>query len=121
LAEDSVFYQRNLDASGTQLTVASSDLMTFPAGQLPPMDEFWSITARGRESLDLIENEIQRYSIGNRTRGLVFNADGSLTLALQRDPPEDATPLANWLPVGGGPFYLVLRSYAPRPEIVTGT
>lgn len=120
LADDSVYYQRNLDAAGGQLSGEEAYLLTFPPGQLPPVDAFWSITPYGMDNRDLIENDIRRYSIGDRTEGLVFGPDGSLTLILQRDTPTDPALRANWLPVGEGSFYLIMRTYAPRPEIVSG-
>jgi hypothetical protein len=35
---------------------------------------------------------------------------------LQRDNPGPDKE-ANWLPVPSGPFYLVLRNYAPVPQV----
>jgi hypothetical protein len=94
--------------------------MTFPKGQLPPVGEFWSLTAYDQASFDLIENPIRRYSFGDRTAGMRLNPDGSLTLAIQRDPPKDPLLRANWLPVSDKPFYLIMRSYDPASQIATG-
>ena len=121
LAEDSVYYQRSLDAEGIQLTGENAYLLTFPAGQLPPVGRFWSVTAYDQASFDLIENPIARYSFGDRTPDLVFHTDGSLTIAIQKEAPEDPVLRANWLPVGAGPFYLIMRTYDPAPEIISGT
>ncbi|HEY9751550.1 MAG TPA: DUF1214 domain-containing protein [Coleofasciculaceae cyanobacterium] len=52
--------------------------------------------------------------------GLTTNADGSLTLYLQYAPPTEAVQQANWLPVAAGQFYLVIRSYDPSPDIISG-
>ena len=43
------------------------------------------------------------------------NADGSLTLYLQKDSPG-AEKEANWLPAPDGPIYLALRMYRPKAE-----
>jgi hypothetical protein len=120
LAEDSVYHQRNVDDQGRPLTGQAAYTMTFAPGQLPPVGAFWSLTAYDQASFDLIENPIRRYSFGDRTPGLKRNADGSLTLALQGSPPTDPTLRANWLPVGDKPFYLIMRSYDPAPEIASG-
>jgi len=120
LPEDSVYYQRNMDSAGNQLTGTKAYTMTFPKGQLPPVEAFWSITAYGMASLDFIENPIKRYSIGDRTSGLKFNKDGSLTLYLSGKPPADKTLRANWLPTGDKPYYLVMRTYFPSTDIIEG-
>ena len=38
---------------------------------------FWSLTMYGAD-FELVKNPIDRFSIGDRTKGLAFNADGSL-------------------------------------------
>jgi len=67
-----------------------------------------------------VENPLQRYSIGNRTRGVALNADGSLDIALQRDEPSDPVHRANWLPTPAGTFQIALRAYMPRAELREG-
>ncbi|MCC7547265.1 MAG: DUF1254 domain-containing protein [Burkholderiales bacterium] len=121
LAEDSVYHQRSLDDNGQPLTGEREYTMTFAQGKLPPVGSFWSITAYDQNSFDLIENPIGRYSFGDRTKGVVRNSDGSLTIAIRHDAPKDPILRANWLPVGEGPFYLIIRTYDPAPEIAAGT
>jgi hypothetical protein len=65
----------------------------------------------------LVENEIKRYAITDRTEGLVTK-DGALDIAIQNERPTDEG--VNWLPVPKGPFRLVLRTYQPRPELLDG-
>ena len=43
------------------------------------------------------------------------NADGSLTLYIQKDSPGKDKE-ANWLPAPDGPIYLVMRLYWPKTE-----
>ncbi len=69
----------------------------------------------------LVENAIDRYSIGDRTPGLVRADDGSLTIAIQRDAPADATARANWLPTPEGLFRPLLRLYEPGEAIFDGS
>jgi hypothetical protein len=61
-------------------------------------------------------NPINRFSIGDRTPGLVKNADGSIDILIQRDRPEGAMA-ANWLPSPEGPLRLALRAYLPKAEL----
>jgi hypothetical protein len=55
--------------------------MKFATDKLPPCDAFWSLTAYGMD-LYLVENEINRYSIGDRTPDLHHDDDGGLTVIL---------------------------------------
>ncbi|MBJ7412386.1 MAG: DUF1254 domain-containing protein [Phenylobacterium sp.] len=97
--------------------------MHFPAGQMPPVNAFWSLTMY-RPTKDgqffLVDNPIKRYSIGDRTPGLRKNADGSLDLWIARsDPGGDMS--ANWLPApSDGPFSLSFRAYLPTPDFQDG-
>ena len=87
--------------------------MRFEAGDMPPVDAFWSVTLYDSDRF-LYPNEIQRHAIGDRTPGLQRGADGSLTLEVGHARPADA---ANWLPAPAGRFYLILRMYYPHPGV----
>ena len=64
----------------------------------------------------LIENPINRYLINSpMLPDMKKNADGSLTLYIQKDSPG-ADKEANWLPAPNGPIYLVMRLYWPKTE-----
>ncbi len=85
--------------------------------QLPsnwqPVDDrgFWSLTMYNENGF-LVSNPINRFSIGDRTPGLVFAADGSLRLYIQcTDPGSDLS--ANWLPAPCGPYTVTMRMYLP--------
>ncbi|KAF0848129.1 DUF1254 domain-containing protein [Nocardia caishijiensis] len=87
----------------------------------PPCGAFWSITMYDAEDFYLVDNPIDRYSIGDRTPGLVTAPDGSLTITLQHDQPTDPTVRANWLPTPAGPFRPLLRVYEPDPSVLDGS
>ncbi|MBI5320862.1 DUF1254 domain-containing protein [Bradyrhizobium sp.] len=90
--------------------------LTFPAGQQPPVNAFWSVTMYDGKSQLLIENPINRYLINSpMLPGMKKNADGSLTLYVQKDSPG-ADKESNWLPAPNGPIYLVMRLYWPKTE-----
>jgi hypothetical protein len=72
----------------------------------------------------LIDNPINRYLINSpMLPQLKRNADGSLTLLIQKDSPGKDKE-ANWLPAPAGPFVLMMRLYWPSekaPSILDGT
>ena len=57
-------------------------------GQLPPVNAFWSVTMYDGKTQLLIENPINRYLINSpMLPGMKKNADGSLTLYIQKESP----------------------------------
>ncbi|MDA9905648.1 DUF1254 domain-containing protein [Pseudomonadales bacterium] len=89
--------------------------LRFAANDMPPCSAFWSLTAYGSD-MYLVENEIDRWSISDRTPGLVYDADGSLTLTLSAERPLE---IANWLPVASGPYLLGMRVYEGHEEVIS--
>jgi len=90
--------------------------LTFPAGDLPPVNAFWSVTMYDGKTQFLIKNPINRYLINSpMLPGMKTNDDGSLTLYIQKDSPS-ADKESNWLPAPDGPIYLVMRLYWPKME-----
>jgi len=69
----------------------------------------------------LTSNPINRYLINSpMLPKLQKDADGGITLLIQHDTPGKGKE-SNWLPSPKGPFYIVLRVYWPREEILNGT
>src|SRR5881396_1730803 len=90
--------------------------LTFAAGQYPPVNAFWSVTMYDGKTQLLIKNPINRYLINSpMLPDMKKNADGSLTLYIQKDNPG-ADKESNWLPAPDGPIYLVMRLYWPKTE-----
>jgi hypothetical protein len=88
--------------------------LTFPPGQQPPVNSFWSLTMYDGKTQFLIENPINRYLINSpMLPSMKTNADGSLTLYIQNKSPG-ADKESNWLPAPNGPIYLVMRLYWPK-------
>lgn len=115
---EAMYFQATTDKAGAPLDGANHYVWRVPPGGVPA-DAFWSLTmyqveADGR--FFLVENPINRFSIGDRTEGLVKNADGSIDIYLQRDRPE-GEKAANWLPAPAGPMRLSLRAYLPRKDL----
>ncbi|GIK49293.1 MAG: phosphatidylserine decarboxylase [Alphaproteobacteria bacterium] len=116
--EEAMYFHANFDAAGERLNGAARYRWRVPAGGVP-VDGFWSltmytVTPEGRYFL--VDNPIQRYSIGDRTQGLVVDADGGIEIWIQRERPEGAMA-ANWLPAPEGPMRLALRAYLPKPQL----
>jgi hypothetical protein len=90
--------------------------LTFSAGQLPPVNSFWSVTMYDGKSQLLIKNPINRYLLNSpMLPNMKKNADGSLTLYIQKDSPG-ADKESNWLPAPNDTIYLVMRLYWPKTE-----
>ncbi len=86
----------------------------------PPVNAFWSLTMYSAENQLFVPNPINRYSVGDRTKGTILGEDGSLEVFLQAEEPTDPRERANWLPAPNGRFYLVTRHYSPKAAILTG-
>jgi hypothetical protein len=88
--------------------------LTFAADQFPPVNAFWSVTMYDGKAQLLIENPINRYLINSpMLPGIKKNADGSVTLYIQKDNPG-ADKESNWLPAPSDLIYLVMRLYWPK-------
>ncbi|MET4510997.1 DUF1254 domain-containing protein [Bradyrhizobium sp. I1.7.5] len=97
-----------LDGSKYKYTI------TFSAGQFPPVEAFWSVTMYDGKSQLLIENPINRYLINSpMLPDMKKNADGSLTLYIQKDSPG-VDKESNWLPAPNDEIYLVMRLHWPK-------
>lgn len=117
--ETKYFYQ-DLDVSGARLNSANGYTVTFAKGQTPPVDGFWSLTLYDVEHF-FAPNDLKRYSLGTKNKTLVANADGSLTIYVQADPPPE-DKRANWLPAPkDAEFSLYLRAYWPKTAIIDGS
>jgi hypothetical protein len=120
LPEESLYAAILTDSSGALLSGGNRYRLRFARGATPPVGAFWSLIVYDIATAKLVENEIARYSIGDRTPGLVYGDDGSLTIALQPDRPS--APHENWLPTPRAPRPLiaVVRMYEPKAEALSG-
>jgi hypothetical protein len=116
-AEESLYFTAQVDATGKPLSGANKYVLRFDADHLPPVDAFWSLTMYGLNRF-LVANPLNRYAISDRTKGLQYNADGSLDIYIQHEVPVGKE--SNWLPTPAEGFSLMLRAYEPRAELLTG-
>lgn len=119
-AAEAVYFFASVDGNAQPLGGGARYRLHLPQGRLPA-DAFWSITLYEFPKDGppgghyLMDNPIDRHSIGDRTRGLQRNADGSLDILIQ---PEDPGPAqrSNWLPSpSSNRFVLNARLYQPWP------
>lgn len=116
-AEEALYFSAEKDENGNLLTGKKQYKLTFTADNLIPVspDGFWSITLYNQDGF-LVENPLNRYSIGDRTEGLQYNADGSLDIYIQNQAPVGKEN--NWLPTPADNFNLTLRAYLPEDELL---
>lgn len=111
--DEAEYFSTYEDGDAALLDGANDYVLHFNADQIPPTlpNGFWSITMYGAD-FQLVKNQIDRFSIGDRTPGLARNPDGSLDIYIQNESP--AGHESNWLPSPeSGQFRLNYRIYLP--------
>jgi hypothetical protein len=118
MAEDAHYFVTGVDADGKPLNGAHRYRLHFEQFRTPQVEDAWSLTAYDLSG-GLSEPTNGRYGLTSHDR-LRFNADGSLDLRIQRDPPVSLLE-SNWAPSPSGDFRLLLRAYWPRQSILSGS
>lgn len=121
LAADAVYPSAFVDGEGQPLNGANRYVLHFAKGEEPPVRAFWSVTMYDPGSF-FVPNPANRYAVSS-WMPFKRNADGSLDLFIQADPPGQAKT-ANWLPAPKGEFNLTMRMYWPNdqaPSVLDGT
>ncbi len=115
-ATEAVYPLGRLDVNGKTIDTSKHNYtLTFAAGQMPPVNAFWSVTMYYGKSQLMVENLINRYLVNTAMAShMKKNADGSLTIYIQKDSPGKDKE-ANWLPAPNDTAYLVMRLYWPKP------
>jgi hypothetical protein len=101
-----------LDGSSGKYTI------TFPKDQTPPVGAFWSITMYDAKKRLLVKNSLNRYKLGSADK-LKAETDGSTVIYIQADSPGKDKE-SNWLPAPKEPFYMLMRMYLPKIEVLNG-
>ena len=104
-------------ANGEELDASKHNYtLTFAKDQFPPVNAFWSVTMYDGKTQLLIGNPINRFLVNSpMLSNLKRNADGSLTLYIQKASPGTEKE-SNWLPAPNGPIYLAMRLYWPKTQ-----
>jgi hypothetical protein len=118
---EALYPTTHTDSAGARLDGATNHYtITFAAGQLPPVNAFWSVTMYDAGTQLLVANPINRYLINqSMLADLKKNRDGSLTLYVQNESPGPDRE-SNWLPAPNAGFYLVMRLYRPKLSVLIG-
>ncbi|MFD6101449.1 DUF1254 domain-containing protein [Nocardia salmonicida] len=118
-AYEAAYIMTYLDERGEQLNGANTYALRLDP--TPPVGAFWSITMYSIPDFYLVANPNDRYSIGDRTPGIVYDDDGGLTITIGHTAPSDPKARANWLPAPAGDFRPVLRMYEPDEAVLDQT
>lgn len=120
-ADEALYPSYLIDAAGQRLDASQhAYTLTFPAGSMPPVRSFWSLTMYDGKTQLLVENALGRYLLNSAMAdNFVKNTDGSVILYVQSSAPDKALE-PNWLPAPAGPFYLVMRLYGPTKDALEG-
>jgi hypothetical protein len=116
--EETRYIYTDFDEEGQRLNGANRYTATFTAGQLPPVNGFWSLTCYNKHHL-FEPNRLNRFSLGTKSKSMKQNADGSLTLHCQNESPGTDRE-SNWVPTPKDEFSLYIRAYWPKAEILDG-
>lgn len=116
-AEEATYPMARKLADGEELDGSKhAYTLTFAKGQEPPAKAFWSVTMYDGKTQLLVDNPINRYLINSpMLPNMKRNADGSLTIYIQKDTPGKDKE-SNWLPAPNGPIYIAMRIYWPKTE-----
>lgn len=112
---EAVYFSYQKDIAGNPLDGTKTYELKFE--KMPPVSQFWSLTMYNLPQRLLVENPIDRYSIGDRTPNLIKDANGGVTITLSHENPGKGK---NWLPTPKGPFFMVMRMYGPGKSIIKG-
>lgn len=119
-AAEALYPMTRVDSSNEPLD-GSKHNYTLTFKELPPVNAFWSVTMYDGDTQLLINNPLNRYLINSpMLPSMQKNADGSLTLYIQKDSPGKDKE-SNWLPAPNGPIYLVMRLYWPKESALNGS
>ncbi|MEU9461660.1 DUF1254 domain-containing protein [Streptomyces sp. NPDC048312] len=128
---EAVYARALCDAGGGRLNGAHSYVLRFEGR--PPAEAGWSLAAYDMAGYDGAAYDVAGYDvagydvagsrIGESLAGRVpaYAEDGSLTVRVQREQPDDPVAAVNRLPAPDGDFRLVLRLCAPGAGILDGT
>src|ERR1700687_4334131 len=90
----------SITRSLSQIVSVCQAFLHFEKRQMPPVNEFWSLTMYDAEYF-FVANPLDRYTLSSRNK-LKTNADGSVDLYLQNENPvRTRSPIGCRLPKAG--------------------
>ena len=118
---EAMYLTARTDKDGAALTGARAYRVNLPPRL--PVGAFWSLTMYQQEAnggLYFVANSLNRFAVGDRSKHLRSNRDGSYEIFVQAARPEGER-VVNWLPAPKGKFVLVWRAYLPRAPLLDGS
>jgi hypothetical protein len=118
---EAVYVSTRRDGEGRALSGDKSWRLRIPGGL--PVGAFWSLTMYSQEAdgrLFFVPNALDRFAVGDRSRHLRPNPDGSIELFIQNSMPSGER-VVNWLPAPKGNFVLMFRAYLPGAGLLDGS
>jgi hypothetical protein len=86
-----------------------------------PVADFWAITLYDTQTRSQLQTDQQFPTIDTYAKGLHKNKDGSTTIYIGMDAPENKKLQKNWLQtVPGKNFFVCLRMYGPTEPWIEG-
>lgn len=116
--EESLYFMARTDSEGRLLHGKHCYEICFPAGGLPPVDAFWSISHYDDQGR-LTDNAVDKYTVNSLYNRLLPNPDGSVTVFISTTCPQPGME-ENWPPSHEGFSSLTLRCYNPSRELLSG-
>jgi hypothetical protein len=118
MPNETSYFGTDFASDGERINGSKAYTVTFPKGQLPPVNGFWSLTLYNKQHF-FHPNKLNRFSLGTKNKDLIIGDDGSLTIYVQPDSPG-ADKESNWLPAPAEEYSLYIRAYWPQEPIVEG-
>ena len=118
---EAIYVSARSDGEGHPLTGDKSWRVKLPANL--QVGGFWSLTMYQQEAdgrLFFVPNELNRFAVGDRSRHLRPERDGSFEIFVQHSKPSGER-VVNWLPAPKGPFVLMFRAYLPGAPLLDGS
>ncbi|GGD98682.1 phosphatidylserine decarboxylase [Polymorphobacter glacialis] len=118
---EAMYLTARSDKDGAPLEGSKSYRVKLPRGL--PVGAFWSLTMYQQEAdgrLFFVPNDLNRFAVGDRSRQLRAERDGSYEIFVQAAKPEGER-VVNWLPAPKGKFVMVFRGYLPRAPLLDGS
>lgn len=118
--EETRYFFVEVDKEGQRLNGNNNYTITFPKGETPPVNGFWSLTMYDPQHF-FAKNASERYSVGTKNlKGMKYNDNGSLTIYVQHATPGKDKE-SNWLPAPNSDFEMTIRTYWPKEAVLNKT
>jgi hypothetical protein len=113
-----VHLKATADSEDRQLYGNYKYVLHFKKGELPPTPTSWTLRVYEPANKKISKVPIEKARLNDRTTLLKYNADGSMDIRLQTEPPEKPAEV-NWLKLTDeASFFVVLTIYNPHNSVL---